>query len=32
MISTPASAEPLYMQCVAERFANKPARNGCVGG
>ena len=27
--STPASAEPFYTQWIAERFAGKPAKNGC---
>lgn len=27
--STPASAEPLYLDWVADRFAGKPAKNGC---
>jgi pimeloyl-ACP methyl ester carboxylesterase len=27
--STPASAEPLYVKWVAERFSGKPAVNGC---
>lgn len=26
---TPASAEPLYVKWVADRFAGKPAENGC---
>lgn len=26
---TPASAEPYYVQWVADRFAGKPALNGC---
>ncbi len=28
--STPASAEPLYVSWVADRFAGKPAPNGCA--
>jgi pimeloyl-ACP methyl ester carboxylesterase len=28
--STPASVEPFYIKWVAERFAGKPAQNGCI--
>lgn len=30
--STPASAEPLYVSWVADRFAGKMASNGCKSG
>ena len=28
--STPATAEPFYVKWIAERFADKPAENGCI--
>lgn len=28
--STPAASEPLYLPWIADRFAGKPAPDGCV--
>jgi Secretory lipase len=30
--TTPGAAQPLYLPWIAERFAGKPAPNGCEGG